>query len=155
MFNENTWKSGEKLALDYLKKNGYKIKYTNYSCAGVELDIVAIFSKRLQQKKLKEELKQKLQSSNNKIYADSIKKAYKNLSKDVKDILVIVEVKSRANEKYGLGADAISVSKKRNIIKGAKYLLKDYKFQDTQFRFDVISVDSDKVIHIEDAFSLN
>ena len=110
MFNKYTWKSGEKLAVDYLKKIGYKIKYTNFSCVGVELDIVAILSKKVQQKKLKEELKQKLKNQNNKVYAESIKKAYKNLFNEIKDILIIVEVKSRANEKFGTGADSMKRS---------------------------------------------
>ena len=47
MFNERTWKEGEKITQEYMKKNGYKIVYTNFSCVGVELDIVAILAKIL------------------------------------------------------------------------------------------------------------
>ena len=52
MYNEETWKIGEALAQQYMKKNGYKIVYTNLSERGFELDIVAILSKKAQFKKL-------------------------------------------------------------------------------------------------------
>ena len=32
---------GEKLAMDFLKKKGYRILETNYRCPGAELDIIA------------------------------------------------------------------------------------------------------------------
>ena len=39
MFNKITWKDGEKLTYDYMKKKGYKMVYTNFSCPVAELDI--------------------------------------------------------------------------------------------------------------------
>ncbi len=44
MFNEKTWRDGEKLVQEHLKKNGYKLVYTNFDVAGVELDIVSVLS---------------------------------------------------------------------------------------------------------------
>ena len=61
MFNRLTWKEGEALAARYMKKAGYKIVYTNFSCVHVELDIVAILSKSAQKSKMKKEYLQKLE----------------------------------------------------------------------------------------------
>ena len=47
MFNLKTWKDGEHIAQRYMKREGYKIVYTNFAVAGTELDIVAIFPKNL------------------------------------------------------------------------------------------------------------
>ena len=43
-----------------MKENGYEVVYTNYRCLGVEVDIVAILRAKIQVKKLKTELKEKL-----------------------------------------------------------------------------------------------
>ena len=53
MFNDDTWKYGEQLAQEYMKKAGYKIIYTNFAERGFELDIVAILPKKIQLKNLK------------------------------------------------------------------------------------------------------
>ena len=66
MFNDVTWKEGERLTQEYMKKEGYKIVYTNYSCIGVELDIVAVWSKKNQIKEIKVKF---LQSNTQKEYA--------------------------------------------------------------------------------------
>ena len=60
MFNDDTWKIGEQMAQEYMKKVGYKIVYTNFADRGFELDIVAILSKKMQFKKLKNETKEKV-----------------------------------------------------------------------------------------------
>ena len=62
MFNEETWKMGEELAQEYMKKNGYKIVYTNFAMRGFELDIVATISKKARLKKIKKELKLKIKN---------------------------------------------------------------------------------------------
>jgi len=47
MTRQDTGKLGEILALDYLKKHGYKILETNYRCQFGEIDIVARQKKSL------------------------------------------------------------------------------------------------------------
>ena len=66
MFNSDTWKEGERLTREHMKKHGYKILYTNYSCVGVELDIVALYPKKFQIHNLKQELKMKCKVSKSK-----------------------------------------------------------------------------------------
>ena len=60
MFNEKTWKDGEKLVQEHLKKNGHKLLYTNYEIVGVELDVVSVFNVSKQKKELKREFKLKI-----------------------------------------------------------------------------------------------
>ena len=150
MFNDITWKESEQKVQEYMKNKGYKILLTNFSCVGVELDIVAILSKSAQKNILKEQTKQRIleDKKNKSIYKNSLKNALKQLD----DLLVITEVKGRETDKFGLGLDSISDKKKSNIIRGARFLQMDKKYEKYQIRFDVASVDSGKVTYIENAF---
>ena len=150
MFNDITWKESEQKVQEYMKKRGYKILLTNFSCVGVELDIVAILSKSAQKNILKEQTKQRIleDKKNKSIYKNSLKNALKQFD----DLLVITEVKGRETDKFGLGLDSISDKKKSNIIRGARFLQMDKKYEKYQIRFDVASVDSGKVTYIESAF---
>ena len=150
MFNDLTWKESERKVQEYMKKKGYKILMTNFSCVGVELDIVAILSKSAQKNILKLQTKQRILSDkkNKSIYKNSLKNALKQLD----DLLVITEVKGRESDKFGLGSDAISDKKKSNIIRGARFLQTDKNYEKYQIRFDVASVDAGNVTYIENAF---
>ena len=150
MYNELTWKESEQKVQEYMKNKGYKILWTNFSCVGVELDIVAILSKSVQKKLAKIETKQRiLQDKKHKsIYKNSLKNALKTFQ----DLLVITEVKGRETDKFGLGSEAVSEMKKNNIIRGARFLQSERGFSKYQIRFDVASVDSGKINYIEDAF---
>lgn len=150
MFKETTWKEGELRVQEYMKKNGYKILYTNFSCVGVELDIVAILPKKVQIKTLKQEYKQKMHED--KKHKAIYKNSLKSLLKTIEDLLIITEVKARETDKYGLGSESISDFKKQNIIRGARFLQKDFRFDKMQFRFDVASVNGRQITYIEGAF---
>lgn len=154
MFNRKTWISGEKLAQNYMAERGYKIVYTNFSCVGVELDIVAVLSKRVQKKALKGELQEKLKAESDRQKRSTIKSAYKNAEKNLEDMLVITEVKAKNGEKFGRGYDAVGIAKQKHIIRGAKYLLGQKEFCKMQVRFDVASVDDGKITYFEDAFCM-
>ena len=150
MFNDLTWKESEQKVQEFMKNNGFKILETNFSCVGVELDIVAILSKSAQKTILKNQTKQRIleDKPNKKIYKNSLKNALKHLE----DLLVITEVKGRETDKFGLGSESISDKKKSNIIRGARFLQTDKRFEKYQIRFDVASVDAGKVTYIENAF---
>lgn len=150
MFNDITWKESEQKVQEYLKNNGYKILMTNFSCVGVELDIVSILSKSAQKRILKNQIKQRIleDKQHKKIYKNSLKSAIKNLD----DLLVITEVKGRETDKFGLGSNSISDKKKSNIIRGARFLQTDKRYEKYQIRFDVASVDAGNITYIENAF---
>lgn len=61
--------------------------------------------------------------------------------------LIFVEVRFRANARYGSGADTIRKNKQRNIIATAKHYLQINKLTEkTSSRFDVISINQDQTI---------
>lgn len=152
MYNEQTWKEGELIAQKYMESIGYKIMYTNFSCVGVELDIVAILPKRVQIKKLKQEYKQKIKNAKLFKTKQILRKSFKNFAKTLNDLVVITEVKARRSGKFGNGADAVNESKQMHIKRGAEYISKMSQFKDMLIRFDVASVDSGKITYIEGAF---
>ncbi len=152
MFNENTWREGEKKAQQYMLRAGYKIVYTNFQCVGTELDIVAILPVKVQLKNLKQELKEKLKKEKAKRLKILHKQIYKNLKDKLADLLIITEVKARSTDKYGIGAEAVDSTKMYHMKKGADYLLQKEKFAGMQVRFDVASVDAGEITYLEGAF---
>ena len=72
--------------------------------------------------------------------------------KQVEDLLVITEVKSRSTDLFGVGKESVGEQKQFNIIRGARYLQSLPEFDKYQMRFDVASVDGGEISYIEDAF---
>lgn len=76
-----------------------------------------------------------------------------------KQSLVFVEVRYRSNSQYGSGAESITISKQKKLIKAAShYLQQNQKISRYAARFDVISMSADtsskesKIDWIKDAF---
>ena len=195
MFDESVWKNGEKIAQDYLREKGYKIVYTNFSCVGVEVDIVSVLSIKAQTKILKKEhlenknlqikkvcekylknakkdesfsenenynfckfkrylAKNDAKNCKNEIKSllKSLKISYKSSLKNINNVLVITEVKARSSKKFGSGFDAVDNKKIQHIKKAGEYLLRQKQFFEFEIRFDVASVDAEKLDYIENAF---
>jgi len=76
-----------------------------------------------------------------------------------KGTICFIEVKTRQSERFGLPAEAVSYSKKRQISKTAVLFLKERKLLDKKARFDVVSVlyskDRPRLDLIKDAFELD
>lgn len=70
-----------------------------------------------------------------------------------KEFIVFVEVKTRSSNLYGRGSDAVDYKKQRKIIQTAENYINEFRLK-TAVRFDVISIDSGEITHIENAFSL-
>lgn len=73
------------------------------------------------------------------------------------NIIVFVEVKYRANDKFGRPCEAVGDRKKRKIINTAKLYAQRISNDETCFRFDVIELSGAGFIslnHIENAFTL-
>jgi putative endonuclease len=71
-----------------------------------------------------------------------------------KDTVVFVEVKARKNLSFGLPFEAVTVSKQHRITKAALEYIKQKNLQGTPARFDVVSIDHERVEHLENAFSI-
>jgi len=71
------------------------------------------------------------------------------------DTIVFVEVKKRANAKFGIGAEAVGQSKMKKIRICAQLYLQENMYIDQNIRFDVIDILSDApkpITHIIAAF---
>lgn len=152
MFNEKVWRNGELEAIKYMKKCGYKIITTNFTGKGFELDIVAKLHKKKLLKQLRVDFKEKLKKAVSYEDVQSIRNVFLNQKKELKHLLIITEVKARTNNKYGKGFDAVSATKQEKLVLGAKWLLGQRKYQNFNVRFDVASIDGDKLSYIEGAF---
>jgi putative endonuclease len=67
------------------------------------------------------------------------------IMRDQNDVLVFIEVRHRAKENYGSGADSITRSKINRIIRAAKCYLQERDLYNTAAcRFDVVSSSIEK-----------
>lgn len=67
------------------------------------------------------------------------------------NLLVFIEVKTRSNDKFGKGFEAVNFKKIDKIRKVATLYLMQNNLE-REVRFDVISIDNRKVTHLEGAF---
>lgn len=151
MFNEAVWKEGERLVKEYMENLGYNIVYTNFSCIGVELDIVATAPVTAQKKELKDNLKNALSNEKDRKKRKIIKETYANSLNELNPLLVITEVKARSTNKFGTGKESISALKKLHLQRGAEFLKRQPEFKNMQVRIDIASVDGDKIDYVENA----
>ncbi|HIN39829.1 MAG TPA: endonuclease [Flavobacteriales bacterium] len=74
----------------------------------------------------------------------------------ISDILVIVEVKTRTNQRYGNPEEFVTVTKQKLLIKAANAFIEE-RNSDSETRFDVVGITikniGHEIIHHEDAFS--
>lgn len=66
--------------------------------------------------------------------------------------LVFTEVKTRSDESFGTGAEAVTAQKRRRYVKIAQYYLLKERLNDVNVRFDVIEVENGTINHIISAF---
>ena len=108
-------KKGEKLAIDYLLKNDFKILETNYRYLKAEVDIIA----------------------------------------QKKDVLAVVEVKTRSTDYFGNPQDFVNPKKIKLLLSAIDYYVVE-KDLDVEVRFDIIAIihqqNNTKIEHLEDAF---
>lgn len=110
-------KEGEEMAVDFIRKQGFKIIKKNYRTAFGEIDIIA---------------------------------------RD-KDVIVFIEVKTRADSFFGHPFEAVNHRKREKIKKVALCYMKGLK-KENPARFDVLSIRLENgkhtVEHIRDAFEV-
>ena len=71
------------------------------------------------------------------------------------EYVCFIEVKYRKSHHFGTPEEAVTLSKQKKIIQGARvYLYQNRYPTDTPCRFDVISVFGQEITWIKDAFSL-
>jgi putative endonuclease len=110
-------RSGEEVALQYLKRKRYRIIKKSFRMFRGEIDIIAF----------------------------------------ERQTLVFFEVKTRQSEDFGLPEESVNEAKQNQIRKVANGFLAKNKLENTECRFDVISISLDKdrgysIRHIKNAF---
>ena len=72
------------------------------------------------------------------------------------DTLVFAEVKARSGDRYGPGREAVTYTKRGNLVKAAQVYIQEKKQHECNARFDVLEVNlkTDEVHHIINAFQL-
>ena len=71
------------------------------------------------------------------------------------EYVCFIEVKYRKNNEFGSPEEAVTFSKQKKIIQGARVFLYQNRYStDTPCRFDVISVLGEEITWIKDAFTL-
>ena len=71
------------------------------------------------------------------------------------EYICFIEVKYRRSNKFGTPEEAVTTSKQKKIIQGARvYLYQNRYPADTPCRFDVISVCGQEITWLKDAFAL-
>ncbi len=71
------------------------------------------------------------------------------------EYLCFVEVKFRKSTRYGSPEEAVTLSKQKKIVQGARlYLYQNHYPEDTPCRFDVVSVYGEEIYWIKNAFDL-
>ncbi len=68
------------------------------------------------------------------------------------DVIVFVEVKTRADARYGNPAEAVTAEKQRRYVYLANAYMTRHRCFDTDIRFDVVEVYDEGINHIVDAF---
>ena len=108
-------KKGEKLAIDFLIKNEYKILENNYRYLKAEVDIIA----------------------------------------QKKDVLAVVEVKTRSSDYFGNPQDFVNPKKIKLLLSAIDYYVVENDLE-VEVRFDIIAIihknNSTKIEHLKDAF---
>ena len=68
------------------------------------------------------------------------------------NVLVFVEVRTRADARYGNPLETITKAKINRIVKASRRYLSDKKIICGGYRYDVIGILNDNVTHIKNAF---
>lgn len=117
----------EEAAAIFLETQGYKILERNYRTRWAEIDIIASHKSVFNQANLS--------SLHNSNQNNTLNQKSSN-----QETLVFIEVKARNSIKYGLPAEAVSVSKQKKIIYAALHYIREHNIVETKIRFDVIAI---------------
>ena len=69
-------------------------------------------------------------------------------------LVAFVEVKYRTRSTFGDGVESVTVKKKRNILSVALHYMGKKRFYNRNARFDIASIENNKLLYIKDAFHL-
>ena len=68
---------------------------------------------------------------------------------------VFVEVRARANARYGTPAETVGAIKRQRLVLAARHWLHRHGGEDHACRFDVVAVEDGTITHLADAFDVS
>lgn len=139
---------GEKIAADYLEKEGYKILESNAKYCDCEVDLICECYTDKNGNLIKRNAKNK--------FVEKVHKLLKiqPLEKGERTI-VFVEVKTRYGKEFGSAEEAVTAYKAGRYVTAAKSYLSQKHISGTNVRFDIVAIDDEGIRHIENAFCVN
>ena len=139
---------GEKIAADYLEKEGYKILESNAKYCDCEVDLICECYTDENGNLIKRNAKNKF-----------VEKVHKLLKiqplKKGERTIVFVEVKTRCGKEFGSAEEAVTAYKAGRYVTAAKSYLAQKRISGTNVRFDIVAIDDEGIRHIENAFCVN
>lgn len=139
---------GEKIAADYLEKEGYKILENNAKYCDCDVDLICECYTDENGNLIRRNAKNK--------FVEKVHKLLKiqPLEKGERTI-VFVEVKTRYGKEFGSAEEAVTAYKAGRYVTAAKSYLSQKHISATNVRFDIVAIDDEGIRHIENAFCVN
>lgn len=139
---------GEKIAADYLEKEGYRILENNAKYCDCEVDLICECCTDENGNLIELNAKNK--------FLEKVHKLLKiqPLEKGERTI-VFVEVKTRYGKEFGSSEEAVTAYKAGRYVTAAKSYLSQKHISATNVRFDIVAIDDEGIRHIENAFCVN
>ena len=139
---------GEKIAADYLEKEGYRILENNAKYCDCEVDLICECYTDENGNLIRLNAKNKF-----------VEKVYKLLKiqplEKGERTIVFVEVKTRYGKEFGSSEEAVTAYKAGRYVTAAKSYLSQKRISATNVRFDIVAIDDEGIRHIENAFCVN
>lgn len=139
---------GEKIAADYLEKEGYKILERNGKYCDCEVDLIC--------ECYTDENGNLIRRNAKNTFVEKVHKLLKiQPLKRGERTIVFVEVKTRYGSEFGSAEDAVTAYKAGRYVTAAKSYLSQKRISGTNVRFDIIAIDDEGIRHIENAFCVS
>ncbi len=139
---------GEKIAADYLEKEGYNILERNGKYCDCEVDIICECYTDENGNLIKRNAKNRF-----------VKFVHKLLKIQPLEIgertIVFVEVKTRRGDLFGAPEEGVTAYKVGRYVTAAKGYFSKHRVTGANIRFDIVAIDDEGIRHIIDAFSQN
>lgn len=139
---------GEKIAVDYLEKEGYRILERNATYFDCEVDVICECY---------------IDKNGNLIRQNAYNRFVLFVHRLLKiqplergeRTIVFVEVKTRCDSGFGTPEEAVTPYKAGRYVTAAKSYLSQKHICGANVRFDIIAIDDEGIRHIENAFNEN
>ena len=139
---------GEKIAADYLEKEGYRILENNAKYCDCEVDLICECYTDENGNLIRLNAKNK--------FLEKVHKLLKiQPSEKGERTIVFVEVKTRYGKEFGSSEEAVTAYKAGRYVTAAKSYLSQKHISATNVRFDIVAIDDEGIRHIENAFCVN